>query len=219
MPESRFPDAPDRIRSLPLDSRGFPVPWFVDWDKGEPVFPAMDPANLASAIRNDLCWVCGGKLGRHRVYVIGPMCVANGISSEPPSHLECAEFAARNCPFLANPNMKRVPRERYGGCDTGAGVMIPRNPGVTALVTSEGRTRWFRDGPGVLFRVEPISRVQWFACGREATRREVEESFDSGLPALQQMAEAEGRLAVMALERRVTNARALFPAEGQPCAA
>lgn len=212
MTASRFPDAPPRIAALPLDNRGFPVPWFVAWQDGEPVFPAMDPAKIASAIRSEFCWVCGQPLGRHKVYVIGPMCVANRVSSEPPSHRDCAEFAARNCPFLANPNMRRVPRGKYGGCvDNVAGIMLDRNPGVTALVTVEGRTRWFRDGPGVLFEVAPIQRVEWWACGRAATRSEVEESFNSGLPALRDMAQQEGAAAMRALAAREREARAYFP--------
>lgn len=207
---TRFPNAPARIAALPIDKRGFPVPWFVAWVDGEPIFPAMDGEKLAGAIRHESCWVCGQRLGRFKVFVIGPMCVANRISSEPPSHDECARFAALNCPFLANPNMKRVPQERYGG-GVSAGVMIERNPGVTALVTCEGPVRWHRDGPGVLFHVEPISRVEWFARGREATRAEVEESFDSGLPALRQMAEREGAGALSFLAKREAEARALFP--------
>src|SRR6516165_2441496 len=29
--DARFPDAPDHIKRLGRDQRGFPVPWFVQW--------------------------------------------------------------------------------------------------------------------------------------------------------------------------------------------
>lgn len=212
MTPTRFPNAPDRIRALPLDSRGFPVPWFVAWQDGEPIFPAMDPEKLAKAVKQSRCWVCGEPLGRFKVYVIGPMCIANRISSEPPSHLDCARFAAENCPFLANPNMKRVPTGKYGGCtDNVAGIMIDRNPGVTAVAICQGPTIWFRDGPGVLFRVEPLDCVEWWARGRLATRAEVEAAFDSGLPILEEVAAQEGPEALRDLAMKAAQARALFP--------
>lgn len=212
MTKTRFPDAPERIKALPVDHRGFPVPWFVAWQDGQPVFPAMDPDKLARAVRHERCWVCGEPLGRNRVYVIGPMCVANKVSSEPPSHQDCARFAAINCPFLANPNMKRVPLAKHGGCtENVAGTMIERNPGVTALVTVTGPIRWFRDGPGVLFKVEPIIAIEWFGKGRAASRAEVVESFDSGLPILREMAQREGNAAMAQLAKAEAAARALFP--------
>jgi ferredoxin len=197
MTESRFPNAPDRIAALPVDHRGFPIPWFVAWQDGKPVFPAMDPEKMAKAIKDSRCWVCGQPLGRYKVYVVGPMCIANRVSSEPPSHLDCARFAAENCPFLANPNMKRVPIEKYEGTtENVAGIMIPRNPGVTAVATCEGPLIWHRDGPGVLFDVAPIISVEW---------------FDSGLPILRDMAAQEGPAALAHLAECEASARALFP--------
>jgi hypothetical protein len=34
-------------------------------------------------------------------FVVGPMCGINRNSAEPPSHKECAQWSARNCPFLS----------------------------------------------------------------------------------------------------------------------
>ena len=72
---SRYPDLPERMKSLPVDHRGFPVPWFVAWVDGKPVFPAMDGDKLRQAIQFGKCWVCGKPLGRFKYWVIGPMCV------------------------------------------------------------------------------------------------------------------------------------------------
>src|SRR5262252_8862699 len=93
---------PERMRDLPLDHRGYPVPWFVSYIDGPdgtkiPEFRAMDTFKFATAIREDRCWVCGWKLGQWKCFVVGPMCGINRVSSEPPSHLECAPWSARNC--------------------------------------------------------------------------------------------------------------------------
>ncbi len=203
----RFPDLPERMKSLPVDHRGFPVPWFVAWQEGKPIFPAMDPEKMARAIKYGNCWVCGERLGRFKTYVVGPMCLINRISSEPPSHIQCAEFAAKNCPFLANPRMGRVPIEKFGGCaENVAGTMLERNPGATALIECQGPIFWHRDGPGVLFDIKPISRVDWWALGRRATRAEVDASLESGLSILREMAEDEGLSAVKLLDRRIAEA-------------
>jgi hypothetical protein len=34
---------PVRLQGLPIDERGYPVPWFVAWENGKPEFRAMDP--------------------------------------------------------------------------------------------------------------------------------------------------------------------------------
>src|SRR5690242_2247182 len=98
---------PDRIARLPLDERGYPVPWFVDWVDGKPEFRAMDPAKWKRAVKERLCWVCGDRLGVLLVFPIGPMCGINRTTAEPPSHRDCALWSVRNCPFLSRPHMVR----------------------------------------------------------------------------------------------------------------
>jgi len=109
-----LPPMPPRIASLARDHRGFPVPWFVQWFRnGEPAAygegepDVMDHSKLTYAIRVQRCWVCGGPLGKHLVFVLGPMCAVNRVTAEPPCHFECAEFSAMGCPFLTRPRMRR----------------------------------------------------------------------------------------------------------------
>jgi hypothetical protein len=118
-----------------------------------------------------------------RAFTIGPMCAVNRTSSEPPSHLECSRFSARNCPFLTRPRMKRVGEENLPcGAVTAAGEMIKRNPGV-ALVWVTKRYEAFPDGKGgTLFDIGEPHAVEWYAQGREASRAEVLESIETGLP-------------------------------------
>lgn len=213
----RFADLPARMRKLPIDKRGYPVPWFVPWRDGLPLFPAMDGAKRGRAWRDRLCWVCGQRIGRVQAFVIGPMCAVNRTSAEPPCHLECARFSAVHCPFLANPKMGRV-GESYKGQplekDT-AGIMLERNPGVT-LVWQTLRASVFADpsGGSFLFDIGKPHAVSWYAHGREATRAEILESINSGLPSLSQLVDADPDPAAARyeFERRVIEAMQLVPA-------
>lgn len=201
---------PSRIAALPRDQRGYPVPWFVAWVDGKPDFRVIAAGKIARAIKDRRCWVCGEQTGRFLAFTIGPMCAINRVSSEPPSHQECAEFSARACPFLSNPAAPRretlLPADRKDA----AGYGIKRNPGV-ALVWTTQSYKVFPAPGGVLIEVGPPNSVKWFCEGREATRAEVEASIESGLPLLRAPAEQEGKEAVAELERRYAAAMALLP--------
>jgi hypothetical protein len=192
------------MRHLPIDERGYPVPWFVAWlPDGKPEFRAMDRTKWFRAIREKLCWVCGGKLGVNVCFVAGPMCGINRTSSEPPSHLECARYSSRNCPFLNNPRMVRREDDAINNgqlTKNAAGFAIARNPGVSMLwITRQFEV--FDDGRGgKLIQMGEPESVEWYACGKPATRAEVVESIESGLPNLEAMARLEAG-GMEALER------------------
>lgn len=180
------------MRQLPVDKRGFPVPYFVAWQHGVPVFPAMDPKKFQIALKQKRCWVCGRKLFANKAFVIGPMCCVNRINSEPPSHVECAEFSAKNCPFLSRPMAKRT---FEGDRSQVAGIMIDRNPGVCAVwITTTFKP--FEAGNGTLFDLGPPKRLEFYAQGRIATDAEIRASVASGLPLLMKASQEDGDWAV-----------------------
>jgi len=205
---------PRAMSHLPINERGFPVPYFVAWLKdgkecsprhGEPDFRMVGAGKIVHCHKHGRCWLCGGLLGRYRTFVIGPMCCINRVSSEPPSHLECARYAAQTCPFLTQPRARRNEKELPEGGTT-AGLPIARNPGVTLLWTCE-RYGARKVDDGVLFRVGDPSRTEWWCQGRLATRAEVMASIDSGLPILREQATRDGPDAL--LELRGMHQRAL----------
>jgi len=207
---------PDRIKALAIDERGYPVPWFVAWINGRPDFRIADTDKLTRAIRSSLCWVCGQPLGRFKALVIGPMCVVNRTSAEPPSHLECARFSVQACPFMSKPRMRR------NEADLGemreketivmpAGEMIRRNPGVTCIWIATHPPTPMRVADGVLFHITGKPDDMEFWCeGRRATLDEIDSSIDTGLPILQKMAREEGMRAMAALDKAVLQARELI---------
>lgn len=181
---------PERIARLPLDARGYPIPWFVAYVNGAPEFRAMDPQKWLRAARDRLCWVCGGPLGAYLAFVIGPMCGVNRTTSEPACHLECAQWSAINCPFLSRPHMvRREDAVTNGLLEHAAGIVITRNPGATAVWVTRTYTV-FRDPKGrpLIQLGDPVA-VHWYAEGRLATRAEVDRSIETGYPLL--LAEAE----------------------------
>jgi hypothetical protein len=189
-----IPTIPANMQHLPFDKRGFVVPWFVKWFDGEPEFRIADMAKLEAAIRYKLCWVCGKGLRAKapNPFVIGPMCAINRTSSEPPSHIECARFSAKACPFLTMPKMRRREDDVTKDVPFGAGGFgLKRNPGVALLWFARSYEVRADGAGGFVLRMGDPSGVEWYCEGREATRAEVMQSIESGLPAVRAVAELQ----------------------------
>lgn len=98
---------PPALQRFPL-WHGYPVHYTVWRDKsGRPDFRIMDDARRWECFRKQWCHLCGRNLGQ------GPYCFIGGPKSveahrfvDGPMHRECAEYAARVCPFLASPTGK-----------------------------------------------------------------------------------------------------------------
>lgn len=189
---------PKRIARLPV-FRGYPVPWFVVWQdedfnlkprgEGIPDFRIIYPGAVSRCITDLRCWICGKKIkvAHIKSFVIGPMCAVNRNNAEPPSHLECADWAARACPFLVRPGMKRNEgKSKNPDAIEPPGVMIRRNPGCCAVWNVRHYTLHRDPRGGLLFRLPSPTSVFWWCEGRPATREEVWASIESGLPFLRE---------------------------------
>lgn len=101
---------PDRMRDLPRDRRGYPIPVNVLVDKeGQPHFTINDHIVRRRLLKEQLCGICGKKLLRGRWSVGGPASalVADGVYFDPPLHYECASYALQVCPYLAMPSYSK----------------------------------------------------------------------------------------------------------------
>lgn len=178
------------MESLEVDDRGFPVPFFVAYIDGIPDHRVADPRKQVRALNEKLCWVCGQTLGNYLSFVIGPMCTINRITSEPPNHLECAQWAVRGCPFLSMPKMERRDADKPEGINPPAGIHLERNPGVMVIYTTKTFTIDQVEN-GILFSLGDPESVTWWREGRPAFREECTQSIDSGFPFLLELANQE----------------------------
>lgn len=189
----QLPPIPPNIELLPRDARGYPIPWFVATVNGEPEFRLADPRKLMLAIKENRCWVCGKLLDHLKTFVIGPMCLINRISGEPPSHFACAEFSAQACPFLNRPRAVRrtagLPEETMEP----GGKTYKHNPGAMLLWTVDAykiiRTE---NGSGILFELPMPILLKGYTEGRKATRAEILEALENSHTTLQAIAKQDG---------------------------
>ena len=211
-----WPEMPQRIKDLPVSREGYPVPWFVSWFDADgrmthwkkpgarPDFRVVDASKIPLAVTGRKCWVCGGPLGKYMAFAIGPMCSVNRISAEPPGHLTCMRFAAKACPFLAQPRMVRNEKNLPAEASDPMGIMLKRNPGVTAIWTTTGYTLMGNLLQGVLFDIGDPHALEWWAMGRKATRQEIDHAIETGLPHLRQQCDLEnGRERQLAAHREL----------------
>lgn len=213
-----LPPLPDRFKDLPISDKGYPVPAFVEWIDGKPDFRVMRGDFRVKCVKLNLCWLCGQPLGRWKVFTIGPMCGVNRVTSEPPSHHDCALFAVKACPFLSLPKAQyrkaNMPADSRGP----GGITLSRNPGVTLLWTTHSYQPFNVTGAvpgstrGWLIHLGEPAETLWFAEGREATRTEIMESIDSGMPFLAEMAQKQSPQSVRELREQYERALTLVPA-------
>jgi hypothetical protein len=210
---------PVRMSKLPRDHRGFIVPKFVAFIDGKPDFRVIDTPFFVAAVKHDLCWLCGEKLGRYKAYVIGPMCAVNRTTSEPACHRECATYALQVCPFLAQPKMRRNEKNMPENYIEPAGHGLHRNPGMGVLWMQATPARPYEvsgdfinsiNGGVLLQLLDPVE-VQWWKNGRPATREEAIEALERGAPAIRDIAIAEGNGALDAFEKMYQKALTYLP--------
>lgn len=100
---------PPRIAALPR-FRGLPVPWNVVIGRnGDPLFTVNDDEKRRRAIRQQLCPMCGERLGKWKWFAGGPLSAyhQHGAYYDLPGHHECIQFALQICPYLVARHYKR----------------------------------------------------------------------------------------------------------------
>jgi hypothetical protein len=167
---------PPRLAHLPHDKHHRPIPWFVAWINGKPDFRVMTTQHIHQATTLSLCWICGIPFQRQedRVFVLGPHAAAHQICSEPPSHRDCAIYAATTCPFLTTPNMTRRARRIPAGAHLPPGT-DHGNPGITVVWVAAYRAWKPITSPNgePAFTLGQPKEVLWYTHGRPATPSEI----------------------------------------------
>lgn len=163
---------PARIAKLPLDPRGYPIPWFVSVAAD---LRFADGRKKCRAFQFDLCWVCGEKLLPNvYAFVGGPLSVRNRIFGDWASHVECAEYSVKACPFINGTMTKRRDTEpthpdlkTHTGDPTQLYHVVP----YTAIVVAKSVEKIPRRE---IFEAKKIIRTIWYKAGEEVTAGEVQ---------------------------------------------
>ncbi|MBN3851963.1 hypothetical protein G3N59_01095 [Paraburkholderia sp. Ac-20340] len=182
-----LPELPQRMRALPLDSRGYPVPVFAQRDSGVPDYRRCDSEKLAACVYYKRCCVCGEPVGQYKAFMIDALSAVTRTSLLPPAHIECAKFVAKACPVI---------EQRVG----------------VSLVWVTRAYEALQHESGLIFRMAEAEQTCWYINGRRANRDEVRSSFEDSLPALYDAAHAKSEAAVFELDTMVARATRYFPA-------
>jgi len=102
-----LPERPENIAQLPVDERGYPVPYFVAHIDGVPDFRVVDHAKVLNATIEQKCFICGSKLDQLFHFAMGPRSGLLMRTNHAPSHKECIEYSLETCPFILYPNTQR----------------------------------------------------------------------------------------------------------------
>lgn len=205
-----MPPLPSKMQNLPIDDRGYPIPWFVAEIDGKRDFRIADAHKRVMATKNRLCWLCGDKLGSNLAFVIGPMCAINRNTSEPPCHRDCALFAVQACPFLILPKAQERDANLPGTFER-LPHGIRGNPGACAIWMTKSYRPYPVEGGNFLIRIGEPLEVLWYAEGKPATRQQIMDSITARLPNLTVIAEQEGGFAPDALKKQLNATMSLLP--------
>jgi hypothetical protein len=182
---------PERIKRL-NQYRGQLVPWWVSWTSlesdrptqvgdGRPRFDLSSrPKRFERAMREHRCWTCGDHLGTTVCFLTEPHWVVQGLSGEPPSHSDCAAYAATHCPYFVGP---QAPLLCLWMCRRYATV---------------------KSAAGPLVKISGATQIDWFCAGKPARRAQIVAAFAATMPKLRAM-HAGDLAAKTKLERALAN--------------
>lgn len=175
-------DMPPRIRALPRDARGYPVPYVVMIDReGTPQFTVNDTGKVAEAAHLYLCGICGQRLGAFKAFVGGPRSAFHpqGRYFDGPVHWECGAYALRVCPYLARAGRytRRIGERKAGG-KLPPGVVGLSDPTVHAPQPAAfvlASTRRFHMIGHHYAPQRPWAKVSYWRDGAEITQAEAQD--------------------------------------------
>ena len=145
--------------------RGMPIPYMspIGAD-GAPKFSVDDERLKFEVITERLCGLCGESLGQWVAFIGEIANQENRVFQQPCMHLDCLQYAAQVCPYIANPGYS------VRGMSTtnlsGPTVVLnpernndPRPERMLIYITSE--YEMVSNGQGIAVRVAPYKRVIW----------------------------------------------------------
>lgn len=177
---------PPKMRLLPRDRRGYPIPWIVQRDlTGRPFFIVNDTEKTTACGRRKVCGICGRKLERDAWMIGGPGSAFHeqGMFLDPPMHYECAAYALKVCPYIGARYTGRLEEalSRQGKWPANLRLVItesaiPEQPPFFALARAS-RVAWAlgSDGAPVFRPHRPWIGVEFWRWGGQISEAEARE--------------------------------------------
>jgi hypothetical protein len=101
-----MPPIPDRMKKFPLWKGLYPIFYTVMMENGKPNFRVVSRARQIECANQNKCHMCGERMKPPYYFIGGPGSISSRHFSDGPMHKECAEYAAKACPFLSNPHAR-----------------------------------------------------------------------------------------------------------------
>lgn len=164
-------EVPLRMRDLPKDNRGYPIPFTILRDsKGLPDFRRHDATLAGKSILHKICSICGHPLASDIWFISGVRIALEprGGYIDPPVHKQCGTYALRVCPYLAVPSFsKRLTNE---GKNVGKSVQVmPGKPVVFAFTKTIDYQVIQLNNAGVILPVRPFLDIEFWREGMQIT--------------------------------------------------
>ncbi len=144
-------EIPKRMRTLSRDLRGYPIPHIVLIDRlGQPQFTINDHVKVLDCLKKKLCAICGKRINDGFWFTGGEQSFLHeaGAFLDPPSHLECAEYALIVCPFLvARRYTNRIDDKLLRSKEASLGILLAKADYVLSALPASfglGRTQSYR---------------------------------------------------------------------------
>lgn len=162
---------PHYMADLPRDHRGWPITFTsVKLPDGRYDFTTSDLEKWLYVVVERRCALCGKKHDPLAPlwWVGGPLTLMNRYFFDPPMHEECARYALKVCPYLANP--------RYFAAKA---HLVPdhlridvvsankKKPAVFALMASNGYDLVDFQGDMLVRSDDWVSKPEWWMDGQQ----------------------------------------------------
>lgn len=181
---------PDRMKALPRDKRGYPIPANVYRDaKGDPHFTVNDELIRQKFIAEDKCPICAQTLLRGRWFMGGPRSAfhSQGWYNDTAMHYECVEYALKVCPYLAAPRYSgridalTVPEEERNVITFDV-TQDPNRPQMFVAVMAVGQTMSVMPNAMIAY-VRPLRPYRIVEFWRNGTRISSQEGIEIAMQA------------------------------------
>lgn len=178
-------EVPTRMKSLPRDRRGYPIPFVVLTDSsGEPNFRLDDAKKVHHCMINRLCGLCGQPLKDDMWVTGGAKRILSDIIPfiDAALHFSCGKYALQVCPFMASPvynrtlTEKQIDKNKYPGLNFALQPLnLPRTPffgfaKITSYDFEIHSTEYWH-----LFPQRPYQDLQFWKDGQQVSFEQVKD--------------------------------------------